>query len=68
MAGLCPANRPEPRAAIILLHPLKPPLLQKLAMPFLTLKPTIVLPGFAQSFPADKTTPLNSIPAFLIKL
>jgi hypothetical protein len=36
------------------LRPLKPLLLQKLAMPSPTHKPTIVLPGFAQSFPADK--------------
>ena len=54
-AGLCPAKRSEPRAAIILPRYARafPMLLQKLAMPLPALKATIVLPAFIRSLPAD---------------
>jgi len=55
-AGLCPAKRSEPRAAIILprfAHTC-PTLPQKLAMPLPSLKATIVPPIFARSLPADE--------------
>ncbi|MET3503072.1 hypothetical protein ABIC45_004709 [Mucilaginibacter rubeus] len=43
-----------------LLRSLQPLLLQKLAMPFRTRNPRIVLPGFAQSFPADKNNTIRT--------